>query len=175
MVLTSDAANGSPVARASWPFAAACSAIPRPAISASDSSSGWRSPRAPNAVIAVAPTASSTPATRGSVIGRRPAGPSPAASTGRLPPVVPHTSATVSSATPTSGATTAPTSTAAAPARPPRNHHGGGRPSARSRAAARGSAPVASTTEPVATSATTLLIAAATYGESMSRPSRPLT
>ena len=39
-----------PVARASWPFAAACSAIPRPAISASDSSSGWRSPRAPNAV-----------------------------------------------------------------------------------------------------------------------------
>ena len=80
------------------------------------------------------------PATRGVVIARRPAGPSPAASTGRLPPVEPDTSATVSSATPISGAAAADTSTSPAPARPPQKCQSGGRPeraAANGRAAAR--------------------------------------
>ena len=132
------------------------------------------SPRAPSALITVAPIASRTPATRGGVTARRPAGPSPAASTGRLPPVEPETSATVSSATPTSGAAVAETSTSAAPLSPPRKCHTGGRPSARSRARARGSARVANTIASVARNATMLLIAAATVAEPASLPSRPL-
>ena len=70
VTLTSEAPNGSPVARASCPFAADWSDIIMPAASASVSSStsGARARRPRSS--AVAATASSTPATRGSVIGR---------------------------------------------------------------------------------------------------------
>ena len=84
--------------------------------------------------------------------------------------------ATVTSATPTSGAATVVTATSDAPTRPPSQCQSGGRFSAaRSRAIPRTSAPVASATPSVATTATRLLIAAATMAESIRPPSCPLT
>ena len=82
------------------------------------------------------------PPTRPVVMGCRPAGLRPTESAARLPAVCPHTSAMLSSATPTSGAPTAPATTYIAPPSPPSRCHAAHLPErpqrARDRAGRRG-------------------------------------
>ena len=169
---TAPAKNGSPVTRARWPLAACCSAVATPATTVKARTPMCRLARAPSAEATTAAIVSATPATRPAVTGWRPAGLSPMPSAARLPAVWPQTSATLSSATPTSGAPHAPAITYIAPPSPPSRYHGRTPGHARS---ARGIAPSAVAMAPSAIRPTALLTAAASSAEPIDWASRPLT
>ena len=138
--LTRVAVHAEPACWATCPLTACCAEVPTP--TTSDSTTTSTNAATPDAspgppvrllhtLTATPTTASRQPSTRRAVKGRAPLGESPRRSTSRLPPVSPATTATVKTATPSTGTATPWATTKAAPPIPPTVCHHRSRPSRR--------------------------------------------